>query len=240
MGRPEKPLPAGSGPELDAARWMRTLRDRAELTNREIAESLRMSESTVSRAMSGQGSRRLHNLLLAMVFMADGSAEEAMDLMGRLGRRRRAHLGQPNEGILGSDPDLVSTPAELVRGMRVLRIQAGQPSLAELKRRSPGRALAPTTINEVLLGQRFPSALVLARFVAACGVAPPESDRWARAWQRVMLQEQQRGWRSKAPFSHMVRFHLVEMRTEAGATFVEPFREAHEAVNCHLATEPEV
>ncbi|MEU3559344.1 winged helix-turn-helix domain-containing protein [Kitasatospora sp. NPDC006786] len=214
---------------------MRGLRDRAGLTNREIAQFLGTSESTVSRAMSGQGSRRLHDFVYAVAIRCDGSTEEARDLTGRMARRRRAHLRQPNEGILGCDPDLISTPSELVRGMRVLRIQADQPSLAELKRRSPNRALAPTTINEVLLGQRFPSALVLARFVAACGVVPPESDRWARAWQRVMFLQQQSGWRFKAPFSRMVRFRLVEMESEIGPTFVEPFREAHEAVNGHLA-----
>ncbi|MBO3673536.1 helix-turn-helix transcriptional regulator [Streptomyces sp. NEAU-YJ-81] len=235
MARPEKPLPEGSDPHIDAARWLRGLRDRAGLTNRQLAQQLGMSESTISRAMAGRGSNALVRLLFVMTFMCGGSIEESQNLMGRLSRRRRAHLQQPIEGILGCDPDLITTPAELIRGMRVLRIHAGQPSLAELKRRSPNRTLAPTTINEILLGQRLPSALVLARFVIACGVVTPESDRWARAWQRVMFSQQQSGWKSKAPFSRMIRFQLVEMEANVGSAFSAPFQEAHEEINGHLA-----
>ncbi|MFE7302579.1 helix-turn-helix domain-containing protein [Streptomyces sp. NPDC057579] len=235
MARPEKPLPEVSDPQIDAARWMRGLRDRAGLTNRQLARQLRVSESTISRAMAGRGSNGLIRLLFAITFMCDGSIEESQDLMARLSRRRRAHLQQPIEGILGCDPDLITTPAELIRGMRILRIHAGQPSLAELKRRSPNRALAPTTINEILLGQRLPSALVLARFVIACGVVSPESDRWARAWQRVMFSQLQSGWKSKAPFARMIRFQLVEMEADVGSAFAGPFKEAHEEINGHLA-----
>jgi transcriptional regulator with XRE-family HTH domain len=235
VARPENPLPEGSDPQIEAARWMRGLRDRAGLTNCQIAQRLNVSESTVSRAMAGRSSRSLHGFLFAMTLMCDGSSEESLQLMIRLSQRRRAHLQQPVEGLLGCHPDLINTPAELIRGMRVLRIHAGQPSLAELKRRSPNRTLAPTTINEILLGQRLPSALVLARYVAACGVVTPESDRWARAWQRVMFSQQQDGWRSKAPFARMIRFQLVELREELGPVFVEPFAEAHEQINGHLA-----
>ncbi|WP_407287567.1 multiprotein-bridging factor 1 family protein [Streptomyces sp. BP-8] len=235
MARPEKPLPEGSDPQIDAARWIRALRDRAGLTNHQLAQELGVSESTISRAMAGRGTNRLIRILFVMPFMCDGSIEESQDLMGRLSRRRRAHLRQPIEGVLGCDPDLITTPAELVRGMRVLRIHAGQPSLAELKRRSPNRTLAPTTINEILLGQRLPSALVLARFVMACGVEAPESDRWARAWRRVMFSQQQNGWKSKAPFSRMIRFQLVEMEADVGSAFAGPFQEAHEEINGHLA-----
>ncbi|MFB6511679.1 hypothetical protein ACFCW4_26145 [Streptomyces virginiae] len=181
----------------------------------------------------------MHRFLFALTFMCDGSIEESQDLMTRMSRRRRAHLQQPVEGLLGYNPDLITTPAELVRAMRVLRIHAGQPSLAELKRRSPNRALAPTTINEILLGQRLPSALVLARFVAACGVVSPESDRWARAWQRVMLAQQETGWKSKAPFARMTRFKLIDLGVEVGATFAEPFKSAHEEINGHLNEAPD-
>ncbi|WP_149564107.1 antitoxin Xre-like helix-turn-helix domain-containing protein [Streptomyces cacaoi] len=235
MARPENPLPEGSDPQIDAARWMRGLRDRMGLTNRQLAQEFGVSESTISRAMAGQGVNRLIRLLFVMPFKCDGNVQESLELMGRLSRRRRAHLQQPVEGILGCDPDLIVTPAELIRGMRVLRIRAGQPSLAELKRRSPNRTLAPTTINEILLGQRLPSALVLARFVMACGVVPPESDRWARAWQRVMFSQQQNGWKTKAPFARMTRFRLVEMEADVGSAFARPFREANEEVNGHLA-----
>ncbi|MFF0217846.1 helix-turn-helix domain-containing protein [Streptomyces vinaceus] len=217
---------------------MRGLRDRAGLTNRQIAQALGVSESTISRVMAGRSPGSMHRFLFAMALMCDGSSEESLELIMRMARRRRAHLQQPVEGLLGCDPDLITTPAELVRGMRVLRIHAGQPSLAELKRKSPNRALAPTTINEVLLGQRLPSALVLACFVAACGVVSPESDRWARAWQRVMITQQQAGWRSKAPFARMVRFKLIALEAAVGPSFVEPFRDAHQDINGHLAVPP--
>ncbi|MFB7254319.1 hypothetical protein [Streptomyces nojiriensis] len=177
----------------------------------------------------------MHRFLFAMTLMCDGSSEESLALITRMSRRRRAHLQQPVEGLLGYAPDLITTPAELIRGMRVLRIHAGQPSLAEFETQVTEPSVAPTTINEILLGQRLPSALVLARFVAACGVVSPESDRWARAWQRVMLSQQQAGWRSKAPFARMVRFKLIDLGAEVGPAFVEPFKDAHEEINGHLA-----
>ncbi|MFE7118878.1 helix-turn-helix domain-containing protein [Streptomyces sp. NPDC057654] len=226
MARPENPLPQHGGPVVEAASWLRKLRDHSGMRNCDIAAVLGLSESTVSRALSGRTAPPA-GLVFAMALLCDGSHEECIDVLGGLAQRRRAHRGQPIEGLVSYDPDLISTPAGLIRAMRALRVSVGQPSLALLQRRSPGRSLAPTTLNEVLLGQRMPSAPVLAAFLVACRVQPIESERWAQAWKRVMLHEQESARSSPRPYSHVVSLRLALLGQHAPAGNIRPFQAAH-------------
>ncbi|MEV7382106.1 helix-turn-helix domain-containing protein [Streptomyces lydicus] len=226
MARPENPLPQHGGPVVEAANWLRQLRDHTGMRNCDIAAVMGLSESTVSRALSGRTAPPA-GLVFAMALLCDGSYEECIDVLMGLTQRRRAHRGQPIEGLLSYDPDLISTPAGLIRAMRTLRVSVGQPSLAMLRRRSPGRSLAPTTLNEVLLGQRMPSASVLAAFLAACRVQPIEAERWAQAWKRVMLHEQESSGSSLRPYSRVVSLRLANLGQGGASGISRPFQAAH-------------
>lgn len=82
------------------------------------------------------------------------------------------------------DPTDAASPMEFVEKLREVRRRAGNPSLAEIERRSR-RMLARSTTSDLLNKNRLPRMEQLRAFLSACAV--PESDHaiWLETWVRL-------------------------------------------------------
>lgn len=90
----------------------------------------------------------------------------------------------------GLDPRLVGTPAALIEGMRLLRINRGSPTLRTLERRARrelGCRLARSTLSDVLRGSHLPSEAFFRTYLLALGLSPLEAQPWLSAWSRVHM-----------------------------------------------------
>jgi hypothetical protein len=91
---------------------------------------------------------------------------------------------------LRSDPDSVSSIAELGRQLRLLRISAGVATLRELEARATasGDALPRSTAGNAESGKHLPGLEVIRAFVQACNGSAADVRRWQSAWQRLYMQ----------------------------------------------------
>jgi hypothetical protein len=89
------------------------------------------------------------------------------------------------------DPGAILDAAQFVEGLKLLRAWAGNPSLAELNRRSGGFGLPPSTVSEMLNRQKLPPLDRVQRYVHACGLNDDQVDDWKRAWEKISERETQ-------------------------------------------------
>jgi hypothetical protein len=85
---------------------------------------------------------------------------------------------------LRPDPDAVTTPAGLLRAIRMYHTWSGNPSAQTLAKRCRHRVSA-AQFGLILNGQGRLTLPVLRDLVAACGTTPEYWRRFERAWRRV-------------------------------------------------------
>ena len=88
------------------------------------------------------------------------------------------------------DPREAVDPIEFMELLQQLRVWAGKPSLAELRRRT---GLPRTTLHDALSSNRrhLPSLDLVRRLVEACGCGPDEVRWWANSWRRLQAPVRQ-------------------------------------------------
>ena len=190
-GRPENPLSPDGGPVAELARELRRMRNRADLTYRELAAKTGRAPSTLTAAADGQ---RLPSwpVTRAWVQACGGNGNAVLDLY----ERARTIVGRPAPSpdlSAGKPPDpaAAATAAELLAQMAQLRVWAGNPSLRTLNRGSGGR-LPPTTVSEVLRNMRknsLPRRELVLDYVRACGISDDAIREWERAWNVIRSRE---------------------------------------------------
>ncbi|GAA1959698.1 helix-turn-helix domain-containing protein [Kitasatospora viridis] len=180
MGRPERPLD-GLTQTGSLAQRLRSLRERAGLSYRQLAESTKYNASTYSRAASGSALPTLEVVeLYALRCGAD--TPELRELRSLWRAAHRAREARPRTVPL----DLIRQPAELCDAMVALRSRVGRPSLRTLEQRAGGFGRLPhSSLSLVLRRRAMPGRALLEHFVRACGVPSAELDRWLKAWDRI-------------------------------------------------------
>ena len=133
------------------------------------------------------------SLVHAFTVACEGDVEEARALWAQA-----AHAASALSQGRGMRPESINHHHELLKEMRRLRIQAGNPSLARLQSqaRKAQRKLPKTTLGPVLAGQRLPKPQTLRAFLFACGVPQGTWEAWEMALGRC--QEEQRRLRAQA------------------------------------------
>jgi hypothetical protein len=89
------------------------------------------------------------------------------------------------------DLSSVATHGELAARLKTVHVEADQPSLRELERRTRhGKTpLSRTTVSKMLKGGRLPRKTDMLAFLEACGIQNDQMDRWRLAWERVAKLE---------------------------------------------------
>ncbi|MBB4928838.1 helix-turn-helix domain-containing protein [Kitasatospora kifunensis] len=163
------------------AERLRSLRERAGLSYRQLAETTAHNASTFSRAASGT-TVPTEAVLTIYANRCQATKAERRELrtLWRLARRAQ----EPTDRAVPLD--LIRHPIELCDAMAALRARIGRPSLRMLEARAGGLGKLPhSTLSLVLRGRAMPSRYLLEHFVRACGVPRSETERWLKAWDRV-------------------------------------------------------
>ena len=181
-GRPEQPLHT-TGPLAQLAGELRRLRGKR--TYRELAAATGLSIATLRTAAAGE---HLPTWNVTRDFTAACGGEQAT--VQRLWEDACAAVGRPVPGCQQAEPPVpapgeVTSAAQLVDMMRRLRAWAGDPSLATLNERSGGFLLPPSTVSDMLRGQRLPRLMLLSAYVRACGLDGDEAAAWERTWAEL-------------------------------------------------------
>ncbi|WP_084464192.1 helix-turn-helix domain-containing protein [Microtetraspora fusca] len=182
MGRREISVAASSEPLQQLALWLRSQRQQAGLTYRQMAKITNISGSTLSRAASGSTVPNLK--VVAAYARACGSSVERAKSLWESARRadpRVPKMDRPVQRL-----ELIEDFLQLRLSMSLLRFKSGFPSLRELERRAGKYGELPcSTLRLVLKGEAIPSYTLLCSFVEACGVDGDELTLWKSAWQRA-------------------------------------------------------
>ena len=95
------------------------------------------------------------------------------------------------------DPATAGSLDQLAACLRRVHIHAGKPSYRSLEQKTkhaseflPGTqlkqvSLTRATLNDVLLGRKFPGKAFLLTFVSTCGIDIESDLRWEKAWDRL-------------------------------------------------------
>lgn len=167
---------------------LRQLRQEAGLTYAALAEQAGLALSTVAAAARGN-SLPTWEVVAAYVTACRGDVEWWRQRWVRACREtgRPVPAAVAAAGPARDDPPSpagIADAAGLVAGMAALRAWAGQPSLAELNRRSGGR-LPRSTVSDVLRRASLPRQELLLDFVRACGLDNDQVGEWDREWRRL-------------------------------------------------------
>lgn len=183
MGRPEKPLVTLNLGLLDLARWLREIRNNAQLTYVELAAKTNnvYSATTLQRAASGKRVPRLP-VVESYAVACGGSLEQA--------RRRWRNARVVEHGTvhaLGSAPRprLVENAAELRAALREMYHRAGAMPLREMERRAGLGRLPRSTMRRMLDGATMLNKEQLLAFLTVCDVPEREHQDWLDALSRV-------------------------------------------------------
>jgi exopolysaccharide biosynthesis polyprenyl glycosylphosphotransferase len=188
VGRPEQPLNTSAGPIARLAAELRRLR--GTRTYRELATATGLSIATLRTAAAGE---HLPTWNVTRDFAVACAGDEAA--VRRLWEDACTWVGRPvTAGSRPSEPPVpgpgeVTSAGQLVDMMRRLRAWAGNPSLAALNERSGGFLLPPSTVSDMLRGQRLPRLVLLSAFVRACGLDGDQAAEWERAWAELHERE---------------------------------------------------
>jgi exopolysaccharide biosynthesis polyprenyl glycosylphosphotransferase len=182
-GRPEHPLHA-TGPLTQFAGELRRLR--GTRTYRELAVATGLSIATLRTAAAGE---HLPTWKVTREFTTACGGDQTTvrqlweDACAAVGRPVPGGY-QPTEPPVPA-PEEVTSAAQLVDMMKRLRAWAGDPSLATLNERSGGFLLPPSTVSDMLRGQRLPRLMLLSAYVRACGLDGDQAVAWERAWAEL-------------------------------------------------------
>ncbi len=103
------------------------------------------------------------------------------------------------------DPSKADSVGDLAACLMRVRLCAGEPAYRALERQTLHASglllgtrlervrLTRSTLSDVLRGRKFPSKAFLLTFVDACGIDLETDPRWAQAWDRLAVQDQQAG-----------------------------------------------
>ncbi|MFJ5230468.1 helix-turn-helix domain-containing protein [Kitasatospora sp. NPDC088391] len=180
MSRPERPVDGSTHVGVLAQR-LRSLRGRAGLSYRRLAETTPHHPSTYSRAAGGAV---LPTLEVVELYgqRCGATAAELRQLRTCWRAARRAE----EPAVRAVPLDLIRHPFELRDAMVALRNRTGRPSLRTLEERAGGYGRLPhSSLSLVLRGLAMPGRGLLEHFVRACRVPSAEVDRWLKAWDRV-------------------------------------------------------
>ncbi|WP_105970784.1 helix-turn-helix domain-containing protein [Streptomyces geranii] len=195
MGRRKADL-TESAPYFELARWLRSLRERAGLTYREMADRAgRPGCSAVTLSRADSGSVLPKCAVVEVYAVVCGAAEhearsrweKTATSAGPRDRGEASVLSVPRRGR-GRRLELVYEPAHLLEAMHRLRHDAGHPSLRELQDRATDSGFGPlprSTLADVLSGLRLPSEALLISYALACGQPGHRIHAWRAAWGRV-------------------------------------------------------
>ncbi|MGH3219412.1 MAG: hypothetical protein ACRDPY_12000 [Streptosporangiaceae bacterium] len=87
------------------------------------------------------------------------------------------------------DPLAARTPADLMAALRRYRICAGEPSYRTMSRLGRGN-LAPSTLCTALGSDELPTLAVVLAVVTACGGNGEDLKKYATAWRRLRLAQE--------------------------------------------------
>jgi Domain of unknown function (DUF4407)/Helix-turn-helix domain len=187
-GRPENPLSSDGGPVAELASELRLMRRRADLTYRELAAKTGRTPSTLSVAADGQ---RLPSwpVTRAWVEACGGNGSTVRDLYERACTVAGRPVPFDNRPEDPPAPEAISNGAQFVEGMKLLRAWAGNPSLAQLNRRSGGFGLPPSTVSEMLRKGKLPRLDLVQAYVRACGLSDNQATAWEHAHAKIVARE---------------------------------------------------
>lgn len=193
MGRRKAPL-MESAPHYELARWLRSIRRRAGLTYREMADLAGLpgcSAVTLSRADSGRVLPR-RPVVEAYASVCGAPVQQARALWEKsatsVHERERGTTTALSAPRRGRRLELIYEPAHLLEAMHRLRQDAGSPSLRELENRARESGFGPlprSTLADVLAGLRLPSEALLISYALACGQPHHRVHAWRAAWARA-------------------------------------------------------
>ena len=187
-GRPERPINATAGPLQRLAGELRRLR--GERTYRELAAKTGLSIATLQNAAAG---KTVPTWRVTCAFAA-GCGRDAGPIR-RLWEDALAAAGRPLPGAKPpAEPPIprpgeVTSAAQFLDLMKLLRRWAGDPSLAELNRRSGGFLLPPSTLSDALGKKRLPRLDLVLSYVRACGLNDEQASAWEQAWRALRTRE---------------------------------------------------
>jgi transcriptional regulator with XRE-family HTH domain len=204
VGRPQATV-SSVGPLADLARWLRSRQECAGVTYRTMAESTGVPASRLSRAANGKTMPQWETVrAYVRACGGDGIAFEIAEKRWRMAQQshseRTLSSSRPYVRVAYCDPSQVRTPEGLAKALRYLRLQAGQPSLADLAARARvnGDILYPSTVSDLLRGRtRRPGLGTVLALAKACG----DCDRlhaWQLAWHRARLTRTERAAEAKS------------------------------------------
>jgi outer membrane protein OmpA-like peptidoglycan-associated protein/DNA-binding XRE family transcriptional regulator len=182
-GRPEQPLDS-TGPLPELARELRRLRRNAGLTYNELAAKTGLSEATLRTAAH---SKQLPTWSTTRAFITacDGDEGRGRSLYNDACRAE----GRPVPSERPARPPVpvpgeVTTAAQFVDMLKLLRVWAGNPSLAALSKHGSGH-LPTSTVSDMLNSQRLPRLDLTQAFVRACGLDEDQADAWEVTWADI-------------------------------------------------------
>jgi exopolysaccharide biosynthesis polyprenyl glycosylphosphotransferase len=189
-GRPERPLDTVTGALRGLADELRRLR--GDRTYRELAAETGRSTATLRAAASGE---HLPTWKVTSAFTAACGGDA--DTVRKLWEEACRAAGQPvpDDYHLPAGPPVpvrkeVTSARQLVDMMKSLRRWADNPSLAELNKRAGGHnLLPPSTVSDILNGQRLPRLELVLAFVRACGLDDDQIAAWKAAWAELKETE---------------------------------------------------
>ncbi|MEW2558545.1 hypothetical protein [Streptomyces griseorubiginosus] len=182
------------------AQWLEQLRQQCGLTYRQMALMLQQSSADgLIRYSCSQLARVVDHpdpqwpLVHAFTVACNGDVKRAQVLWADA-----AHAASGTSRTSGMRPESINHHHELLKEMRRIRIQAGNPSLDQLRSRArkAGQKLPKSTLGAMLKGQRLPGSKAFKAFLAACG----EPEGALRAWEEALerCREEQRKLRAQA------------------------------------------
>ncbi|WP_097992328.1 helix-turn-helix domain-containing protein [Streptomyces sp. f51] len=186
MARRENPVPPCSRSLLALVTWLRSARDTAGLTYRQLAARTEYSADTLARAASGRSVPQNLTVVLAYAAACGLSKKEAERLWKHARRdeaRTQSVLSGHRSGVHIS---VVKDFADLHGAIVDLHHDDGRPPLRSLDARLGGLGRLPhSTVGRVLKGSSTPTRTFVAAFAEACNVRRSELPEWTKAWDRA-------------------------------------------------------
>jgi hypothetical protein len=186
-GRPERPIDTASGPLPLFAGELRRLRGNQPY--RELAAKTGLSITSLRNAAAGE-SLPTWQVTRAFVTVCGGDLGAIWEFWkgaciagGRLVPSGRP----PAEPPIPSSAELTDA-LQFISLMKLLRLWAGSPSLAELNRRSRW-LLPPSTLSEVLRKQQLPRLDLVQAYVRACGLTDEQCAAWEQSWTALEMRQ---------------------------------------------------
>jgi hypothetical protein len=188
-GRPERPIDPTGGPLPRLAGELRRLR--GTRTYRELAAETGLSVAALRAAAAGEQlpTWRVTRAFAVGCGAEEGAVRELWEQACAAAGRPISSEPRPAELVPIPNPEAVSDAEQFVEELQRLRVQAGNPPLTELNRRSGGYNLPPSTVSEMLRKRKLPRLDLCLAYVRACGEDDERVALWERAWTGLKAHE---------------------------------------------------